>query len=112
MIRFAAIAAALSLVACGGGEPADRAAGRLEEAASQSDPAAAEILENAADQIAEQDAMSAGAANAASDAAMRDAGNAQAAIVPPSPAPAPAGAKAGSPRASGTMPPPKTDPGG
>ena len=65
-------AAFLFLAACGGGE-AENAADRLEEAAEQSDPAAAEVLQNAADEVS--------AGNMTAQEAMQAAGNAQAATV-------------------------------
>lgn len=48
-----ALAALLLLGACGGGQasPAESAADNLEEAADQSDPAAAEVLDNAAEAV-------------------------------------------------------------
>ena len=49
-------AAFLVLAACEGGGQAENTADRLEEAAEQSDPAAAPILENAADAVREGDA--------------------------------------------------------
>ena len=67
---------ALSLAACGGGgaSQADNAAGALENAAEQSTPEAANVLEGAADQIR---ASNGADANAAAQAAMQAAGNAQ-----------------------------------
>jgi hypothetical protein len=65
----------LVLAACGGGGQAENTADRLEEAAEQSDPAAAPVLENAADQVRE--------GNANAQQALQQAGNAQAATVAP-----------------------------
>lgn len=74
----ALLAAILLLGACGGG--ADKAgeavADNLEQAADQSDPAAAKVLDNAADAI--RDAHGA-EAEATAQAALQEAGNAQAA---------------------------------
>lgn len=67
-------AAFLVLAACGGGGQAENTADRLEEAAEQSDPAAAPILENAADAVREGDLNA--------QQALQQAGNAQAATVP------------------------------
>jgi PBP1b-binding outer membrane lipoprotein LpoB len=51
-----ALAAALMLSACGGkSSPAENAADNLEAAADQSDPAAAEALDNAADAIRDKE---------------------------------------------------------
>ena len=66
-------AALLLLSACGGGSQAENTADRLEEAAEQSDPAAAQVLQNAADEVS--------AGNMSADQAMQAAGNAQAATV-------------------------------
>ena len=66
--------ALLVLAACGGGE-AEKSADRLEEAAEQSDPAAAEVLQNAADEVS--------AGNMSAQEAMQAAGNAQAETVAP-----------------------------
>ena len=57
----------LALAACGGGGEAENVADRLDEAAEQSDPAAAEILEDAAGEVREQDDPA--AANQAMDRA-------------------------------------------
>jgi membrane-bound lytic murein transglycosylase B len=67
-------AALLVLSACGGGE-AEKSADRLEEAAEQSDPAAAQVLQNAADEVS--------AGNISAQEAMQAAGNAQAETVAP-----------------------------
>ena len=53
-IYFAGLAS-LALAACGGGaSPAENTAAALENAAEQSTPGAAQVLENAADQVREQ----------------------------------------------------------
>jgi hypothetical protein len=83
------LAPALSvLAACGQQSPAENKADQLDEAAEQSDPAAAEVLENAADQVREQDSTQ------PAEGALENAANAAA------PAPAP----------QDTMPPPKVPP--
>jgi N-acetylglucosamine kinase-like BadF-type ATPase len=70
------VAVLLALAACGsGGTPAENTAAALDEAAEQSDPAAAEVLENAADQALEQNV-------ADPQQALQQAGDAQAATVP------------------------------
>ena len=66
-------AAFLVLAACGGGGQAENTADRLEDAAEQSDPAAAPVLENAADAVRE--------GNLNAQQALEQAGNAQAATV-------------------------------
>ncbi|MFN3389635.1 MAG: hypothetical protein ACK40O_11960 [Allosphingosinicella sp.] len=77
---FIALAAAgLALASCGGESPNENAAEALEEAAEQSTPAAADVLENAADGLREGDPD----APASVDAAMQAAGNAQAEAVRP-----------------------------
>ena len=65
--------ALLALAACGGGgqSQAENTAEALEEAAEQSDPAAAQVLENAADAARE--------GNGNAQQALQKAGNAQAA---------------------------------
>ena len=69
------IVALLGLAACGGGQgQTENAADALEEAAEQSDPAAAAELENAADAVRE--------GNGTAQDALQAAGNAQAATVP------------------------------
>jgi hypothetical protein len=74
-------AAFLILAACGGGSPADQTADKLEEAAEQSDPAAAAALENAASDMRE------GETGTNAQEALQQAGNAQAATVQPQQAP-------------------------
>lgn len=74
-------ASALAMLsACGGGgqSQADNTADQLEKAAEQSDPAAAEILENAADAARENGAQ---AANIGQEA-LQEAGNAASATMP------------------------------
>ncbi len=71
-----ALAASLILVACGGNDsPAEQRADSLEEAAEQSNPAAAEVLEERAEQIRESNIQNPSATQDALEAA----GNAQAA---------------------------------
>ena len=78
--------AALALTACGGGEQqqdaVENTAEQLDQAAEESDPAAAEILEDRADQVLEQNstAPAQGALEAAGNAQLTtppNAGNAQ-----------------------------------
>ncbi|HEY0627467.1 MAG TPA: hypothetical protein VGD10_12150 [Allosphingosinicella sp.] len=78
-LAFAAFGT-LALAACGGGEqrdPVENTAEQLENAAEQSDPAAAPVLENAADQVREQNST------APAQGALEAAGNAQAGTPPP-----------------------------
>lgn len=93
---------ALALSACGGGGNAvENTAEQLQNAAEQSDPAAAQVLENAADQVLEQNST------APAQGALEAAGNAQAAGAarPGQKAPPAQGAK---PHAPGDLvPPPK-----
>lgn len=64
--------AALALAGCGGEQNAvDNTADQLEEAAEQSTPAAAEVLENRADAVIEQNSL------APANGALEAAGNAQ-----------------------------------
>ena len=110
-----AIAALFALAACGQSTPAENSAEALENAASQSDPAAAAVLENAADEVREQNTQTPpGAPGSAAQNAMQEAGNAQAATVAQSeaqpqgqPAP-PVGAKPHQP--GDPVPPPKIRP--
>jgi hypothetical protein len=98
------LAASLALAACGGGgrSQSENQAEALEEAAEQSDPAAAQVLENAADEVRE------GGANA--QQALQQAGNAQAATVPqPRQAPPAVQAK---PNGTGQQTPPPKVPAG
>jgi hypothetical protein len=69
-----AAGAALLLSACGDNSPAESMAENLEEAAEQSTPEAAAVLENSADQIEDQNIQDPAAAQQALEAA----GNAQA----------------------------------
>ena len=101
-------AALLVLSACGGGGRADQAADKLEEAAEQSDPAAAAVLENAAENIREG-APPANVGNAAQQA-MQRAGNAQAETVLPQQAPPSMQAQPN--RGGQQTPPPKIHTGG
>ncbi len=71
---FAAAALALALAGCGRDTPAENSAEALEEAAEQSTPEAADVLENEADRLREQNVSD----PAAADRAMSEAGNAQA----------------------------------
>ncbi len=64
-------AALLLLSACGGGGQAESKADRLEEAAEQSDPAAAPILENAAEAVREGEGNAQQALERAGDAQAR-----------------------------------------
>lgn len=81
MTRLPALAlpAFLLLAACGGSgsdTPAENTADRLENAAAQSDDASADVLEDAADNIAASNAGAAGA-NVMAQEALNQAGNAQ-----------------------------------
>jgi hypothetical protein len=96
-------AAFLILAACGGGSPADQTADKLEEAAEQSDPAAAAALENAAADMRDGE----GSGNA--QEALQQAGNAQAATVQPQQAPPSMQAQPN--RTGQQTPPPKVDTG-
>ena len=102
-----ALAAGLGLVACGGQQtPADNTADALENAAEQSTPEAAAVLENQADQIRDSNVTQPiQEPGSAGQQALQDAGNAQAANAQ-QPAPPAQGAK---PHAAGDpVPPPKT----
>ena len=77
-----ALAATLLLLAACGGRTstAEKTADNLEEAADQSDPAAAKVLDNAADAVRETDGTGVPAdPNAMAQNALAEAGNAQAA---------------------------------
>lgn len=78
--RLIALALPAALAACGGGsERAEQNADLLENAADQSTPAAAAVLENAADRIEEQDvALPPGHPDSSVQQAMDRAGAAQA----------------------------------
>jgi uncharacterized membrane protein YccC len=97
-------AALLVLAACGGGSQSDQTADRLEEAAEQSDPAAASALENSAESIRE------GETGANAQEALQQAGNAQAATVQPQQAPPSMQAQPN--RTGQQIPPPKIPTGG
>jgi hypothetical protein len=106
MIRIATLALSLTaLVACGGGGDAvENTAEQLENAAAQSDPAAAAVLNNAADQVLEQNST------APAQGALEAAGNAQVQSTNAGPMQPPAQAK---PHAKGDpVPPPKVTPNG
>lgn len=94
------IAAFLGLAACGGGgqSQAENTAEALDQAAEQSDPAAAEVLENAADAVRE--------GNGSAQQALQNAGNAQAAAVP-QPRQTPPSMQAQPNRTGQQTPPPK-----
>ena len=109
MIRTApafAVAAAFALAACGGQSEADNTAAALEDAASQSTPEAAAVLENAADQIQEQNVTAPiSEPGSPGQQAMQAAGQAQAKANAAPKAPPSQGAK---PHAKGDpVPPPK-----
>ena len=72
-----AAALGLALAACGSDTPAENSADALEEAAEQSTPEAADVLENRADQIESQNVSD----PAAVQNALEEAGNAQAGAV-------------------------------
>ena len=79
----AAIAAAtayLLLAACGPKTAGEATADNLHNAADQSGPAAAQVLDNAADNVS--DVTEPDAANAMANQALNDAGNAQTATPP------------------------------
>ncbi|HEX8579527.1 MAG TPA: hypothetical protein VF655_08020 [Allosphingosinicella sp.] len=111
MIRTVSVfALALALAACGGSSEADNTAAALEDAASQSTPEAAAVLENAADQIQEQNVTAPiSEPGSPGQQAMQAAGAAQAKAKAPTVAPPSQGAK---PHAKGDpVPPPKVDAG-
>ena len=101
---LAATAAFAALTACGGGGQGETAAEQLEDAAEQSGPAAAEVLENAADNI---EGMEGPAAANAAQAALQRAGNAQAATLP-EPQPEAPSLQAQVNRGGQQVPPPRT----
>ena len=70
VLPFAA-AAAFTVAGCAQETPAENTADALEEAAEQSTPSAAEVLENRADQVLEQNSL------APANGALEAAGNAQ-----------------------------------
>ena len=109
------LAALLALTACGSSTPAENSAEALENAAAQSDPTAAAVLENAADAVRDQEEQPpAGAPGSPAQEAMQNAGNSQAATVaqptaqPQAPSTPPAGAKPHQP--GDPVPPPKIRP--
>ena len=99
-------AALLVLTACGGDGQAEQTADKLEEAADQSGPAAAAVLENAAEDIRDGSA----APGQAAQEAMQQAGNAQAETVLPQQAPPSMQAQPN--RGGQQTPPPKIHTGG
>ncbi|HEY0412217.1 MAG TPA: hypothetical protein VGD66_03640 [Allosphingosinicella sp.] len=103
---FTAVLAALALAGCGGSSPADNAADRLDRAADQSTPEAANVLDTAADRIRDGNGAD---ANAQAQQALQAAGNAQAAARGSAPAPQGAPPQVGAkPHAAGDpVPPPK-----
>jgi hypothetical protein len=114
MIRTApafALAAAFAVAACGGQSEADNTAAALEDAASQSTPEAAAVLENAAEQIQEQNVTAPiSEPGSPGQQAMQAAGQAQAEAKAAPVAPKSQGAK---PHAKGDpVPPPKVGPAG
>ncbi len=94
------IVALLGLAACGGGgeSQAGNTAEALEQAAEQSDPAAAEVLENAADAVE--------SGNMTAQDALQQAGNAQAGTLP-QPQATPPSMQAQPNRTGQQTPPPK-----
>ena len=104
-----ALAAALGLAACGQQSQAENSAEALENAAEQSTPEAAALLENRADEIRDQNVTAPiDAPGSPVQQALQDAGNAQAAADAPQKAPPSQGAK---PHAKGDpVPPPKVSP--
>ena len=103
-----ALAAALGLAACGGQSQAENTASALEEAAEQSTPEAAAVLENAADEVREQNVTAPiGQPGSPGQKAMEAAGKAQAAPKAKA-APAAPPAQGAKPHAKGDpVPPPK-----
>jgi hypothetical protein len=113
MIRTApafALAAAFALSACGGNTEADNTAAALKDAASQSTPEAAAVLENAADRIEDQNVTAPiSQPGSPGQQAMEAAGKAQAKVTATPVAPKSQGAK---PHAKGDpVPPPKVSAG-
>ena len=105
MKAAATLLALLALTACGSGDgTTDATTDQLNEAAAQSDPAAAAVLRNAAEE------MEGGNAQVAQQA-LQDAGNAQASSPGNAAAPAEANSSMGAkPHAPGDpVPPPKVD---
>ena len=104
------LAAAFALAACGGQTEAENTAAALDEAATQSTPEAAAVLENAADQIVDQNITAPiSKPGSPGQQAMQAAGQAQAKAAATPAAPPSQGAK---PHAKGDpVPPPKVQPG-
>jgi hypothetical protein len=75
-----AVAALLLVTACGPKTAGEATADNLHAAADQSNPAAAQVLDNAADNVS--DVNEPDAANAMANQALNDAGNAQSATPP------------------------------
>lgn len=80
-VRVGAVLLFLALAACGRQTPADKTADQLDQAAEQSDPAAADVLENRADAIRANETASPSTLNMAVQNAMESAGNSQARTV-------------------------------
>ena len=101
-----ALVVVLGLAACGQQSQAENNAEALENAAEQSTPEAAAVLENRADQIRDQNVTApVDAAGSPAQQALQEAGNAQAAAQAGQAAPPSQGAK---PHAPGDpVPPPK-----
>ncbi|TFI56821.1 hypothetical protein E2493_18225 [Sphingomonas parva] len=101
-----ALTAALGLSACGEKTPAENTAAALENAAEQSTPEAAAVLENQADQIRDQNVTAPiSEPGSPGQQALQEAGNAQAAAQA---APAAAPSQGAKPHAPGDpVPPPK-----
>ncbi|MEH3107083.1 MAG: hypothetical protein PGN09_07275 [Sphingomonas fennica] len=76
LIALPAAALLLSLAACGRQTPAENKADQLDQAARESDPAAAPVLENAADALRDGNAVD-------PQAALAEGGMAQAGTAPP-----------------------------
>ena len=104
-----ALAAALGLSACGEQSRSENTAEALENAAEQSTPEAAAVLENQADQIRDQNVTAPiDAPGSPAQQALQEAGNAQAAAKA---APAAPPAKGAKPHAPGDpVPPPQVGP--
>lgn len=109
MRRFVpALAAFVVLAACGTQESAEDVSDQLEEAAEQSDPAAAQVLENAADRIEEMEGVApAGAPGSVAQDAMQRAGEAQLGNMAVGQQPTPEPLQAKPHRAGDPVPPPK-----
>lgn len=101
-------AAFLVLTACGAQDRTEQTADRLEEAAEQSGPAAAQVLENAAEEVREQEQVAPlSAPNSTAQEALEAAGDAQARTVQPQDAPPSLQAQPN--RTGQQTPPPKLD---